>query len=115
MEVFAANADREKQLVDALKQGKQSAFEDLYDHYAPSFYGEIKRNFYKEDVSAQTLQQVFQNIGVSISSYDPSRERLFTWGIRIVRKEIRKQKTELVLKELFYCRQSNPVVAGKTG
>ena len=49
------------------------------------------------------------NIFSSIVTYDQSKERLFTWGIKIVRKEIRKQKTELVLKEIFNCRHSNPV------
>ena len=53
----------------------------------------------------------FQNIGVSISNFDPSKERLFTWGIKIARKEIRKQKTELVLKELFYCQRKLAIEA----
>ena len=109
MEVFSANADKETKLVDALKQGGQRAFEDFYDHYAPAFYAEIKRSFYKEDISSQTLLQVFNNILSSIVIYDQSKECLFTWGIKIVRKEIRKQKTELVLKEIFNCRHSNPV------
>ena len=109
MEVFTANADKEAKLADALKQGEQRAFEDFYDHYAPAFYGEIKRTFFKEDISSQTLLQVFNNILSSIVTYDQSKERLFNWGINIVRKEIRKQKTELVLKEIFFCKQSNSV------
>lgn len=107
MEVFTNNSVNETKLVDALKQGGQRAIEDFYDQYAPAFYGEIKKIFFKEDISSHTLLKVFSTIFTSIATYDQSKERLFTWGFKIVHKEIRKQKTELVLKEIFFCRQSN--------
>ena len=107
MEVFTNNAVNETKLVDALKKGGQRAFEDFYDQYAPAFYGEIKKTFFKEDISSHTLVKVFSTIFTTIATYDQSKEHLFTWGFKIVHKEIRKQKTELVLKEIFFCRQSN--------
>ena len=110
MKIFTQEPDMEQHLITALKEGGQIAFEDFYDQYAPSFFGEIKRTLYNEDVSEQTLKQAFKNIWISISTYDSSKERLFTWAIKIARKEIRKQKTGLVLKELFYCQQSNRVI-----
>ncbi|MGZ8559834.1 MAG: hypothetical protein ACXWWC_15940 [Chitinophagaceae bacterium] len=113
MEVLTTNADRESKVVDALKQGSLSAFEDFYDLYAAAFYGEIKRTFFKEDISSQTLLLVFNNILSSIVTYDHTKERLFNWGIKIVRKEIHKQKTELMLKEIFYCRPRNHAEANQ--
>ena len=107
MEIFTNHAVKETKLVDAMKQGGQTAFEDFYDQYAPAFYGEIKKTFFKEDISSLTLVKVFSTIFTSIATYDQSKERLFTWGFNIVHKEIRQQKTELVLKEIFFCRQSN--------
>jgi DNA-directed RNA polymerase specialized sigma24 family protein len=100
-----SNNNTERQLIAALKKHQYSAFEDFYDLYAPVFFGTIKRTLYKEDVSQETLKSVFNTIWTSIDSYDPSKERLFTWAMRISGKEISAQKIDIVLKELFYCQE----------
>jgi DNA-directed RNA polymerase specialized sigma24 family protein len=78
-------------------------FNDLYDRYAPAFYGEIKRNLYQEDVCNQTLSDAYQTILTNFTAFDPAKERLFTWCFRIVRKEISRKKAHLLLKEIFAC------------
>jgi DNA-directed RNA polymerase specialized sigma24 family protein len=100
-----SNNNIEKQLIAALKKHQYKAFEDFYDLYAPAFFGTIKTTLYKEDISQETLKNVFNTIWTSIDSYDPSKERLFTWAMRISGKEISTKKIDIVLKELFYCQE----------
>jgi RNA polymerase sigma-70 factor (ECF subfamily) len=97
-------------LIEGLKNKKLISFEEFYDCVAPVLYGDIKRSLFREDVSVETLQKVFVQLYSSIDSFDASKERFFTWAIKIVRKEVRKQKTELVLKELFLCQRKSNLV-----
>jgi hypothetical protein len=78
-------------------------FTDLYDRFAPAFYGEIKRNLYQQEICNQTLTDAYKHIWESITSYDKTMGGLFAWCFRIVRKEIHKKKVELALKEIFAC------------
>jgi RNA polymerase sigma-70 factor (ECF subfamily) len=93
----------DEKLIEGLKTNKFSSFEEFYDLFAPAFYGDIKRALFKEDVSTETLNTVFITLFKSIDTFDPEKERFFTWASKIVRGEIRKQKTKIVLKELFLC------------
>ena len=98
----------DQELRNAIESKKHSSFVYLYDRYAAAFYGDIKRTLLKEDVSAETLKNVILDIWTNIESFNPGKERFFTWSLKIARKEIRRQKTEIVLFELFKCQQMPP-------
>jgi len=51
------------------------------------------------------LKAVFNSIWSSIDQYDPAKESLFTWALKISGQQISHQKIELVVKELFYCQK----------
>jgi hypothetical protein len=78
-----------------------AAFECIYDKYAGAFYGEIKRSLYNEEVSQKVLAEVFISLYNSLEYFDPSKERLFIWALKIARKKIRQTKVDLVLKQIF--------------
>ncbi|MBC7948587.1 MAG: hypothetical protein H7Y42_11940 [Chitinophagaceae bacterium] len=94
----------EVEMIEALKNRKYSAFEDFYDQYAPAFFGRIKKALYRDEVSADTLKDVFKTIWSSIEQYDSSRESLFTWAMRITRQKTSQQKIRISIAELLYCR-----------
>lgn len=106
-ENFTSKAKEDQLLVNAIKLRSRSAFNDLYDRYAPTFYGTIKKTLFREDVSSEILKNSFVKLWNSIDEFDPSKERFFTWALRIVRKEIRMQKISLLLQHIFYCQQPN--------
>ncbi len=96
-------------LNDYLKKRKLERFNALYDAYAPLFYGEIKRSLCVSAECDQILGSAFCLIWKSMEEFDPTKERLFTWCLKIVRKEIRKKKVDLLLKEIFTC-QRTPIL-----
>ena len=98
-------------MIDAIKQCKTSAFSDFYDQYAPAFYGVIKRTLYEPQACAQTLDNAFCTIWTSISKYDSSKERFFTWSLTIVRQKASMKKIDMVLHEIFACQQIAPIPA----
>lgn len=93
-------------LINSVKKRNLEAFSTLYDAYAPSFYGEVKRSLCVSAECDKILETAFVVIWDSIDEFDSTKERLFTWCFKIVRKEIRKKKVELLLKELFTCHRT---------
>lgn len=90
---------------------KLLAFEQLYNQYAPLFYGEIKRTLLKDNIAGETLNQSFLSIWNQLDTYNASKERWFIWALKIVRKVIRKKKTDMVLDEIFSCQRSSVMKA----
>ncbi len=89
--------------LQALKEKQASAVSQFYDHFAPAFYGYVKNSLYKTEISEELLEQIFKNILSSIDEFNPEKESLFGFANRIARKEVRLQKVELMVKELFVC------------
>lgn len=82
----------EEELVASLKSGDQAALGFLYDNYSPALFGVIVRIVESQPPSASdrenaedVLQDVFVKIWKNISSYDPSKGKLYTWLINIAR------------------------------
>ena len=99
----------EQRVLLDLKENPATAFNDFYDCYAPALYGTIKKSLVNEDVANKTLIVTFQTLLSDLSNFDSSKESLFTWAAKIARKEINKQKIELILKQLFPCNDSDLV------
>ena len=96
-------------LIHSLKERNPKGFSTLYDAYAPAFYGEIKRSLCVSGECDKILENAFLVIWNSMDEFDSNKERLFTWCLKIVRKEIRKKKVDLLLKEIFTC-QRTPIL-----
>ncbi len=59
----------------------------LYDHYADALYGVVLRMVGDEALASDVLQESFVKIWQNSRSYDPSKGRLFTWLLRIVKNK----------------------------
>ena len=90
-------------LIEALQRKEISALSVVYDRYAEAFYGEIKRTLHKQAESERALLDSFHAIWKEIPQLDPSKEQLFTWCLKKVRKEISKRKVNIMLHEVFAC------------
>ncbi len=75
----------EEELVSSLKNGDQSAFGYLYDHYSGALYGIIFRIVNNNELAEDILQEAFVKIWDNFQSYDASKGRLFTWMLNITR------------------------------
>ena len=58
----------------------------MYDQYAPSFLGIITQILKDPELSCDCLQHCFNEIWNQKDLYDPKKERIFSWMLRIVRK-----------------------------
>ena len=75
----------EQSMAEIIQQDSLHAFNMLYDKYAPSLLGVIKRMVINESVSEVIFQKVITEIWHRKATYDTNKERLFTWMLRITR------------------------------
>lgn len=69
----------EDELVNGLCSGSEQQFGLLYKRYAPALLGIISKIVKSEVAAEDVLQETFVKIWRSMSGFDPSRGRLFTW------------------------------------
>lgn len=101
----------EQSMVEILQQDSLHAFNLLYDKYAPSLLGVVKRMVINESVSEVIFQKVITEIWCRKATYDTKKERLFTWMLRITRtitidllrcnKTICQSELEVLHKEIY--------------
>jgi len=75
--------NNEKDLVIALKQGDESAYSYLYDHYGAAIYGYILQMTSDTELAKDLLQDVFIKVFQKIGQYDEQKGHLYTWLIRV--------------------------------
>lgn len=75
----------EEELVEMLRQGNKHAFSVLYDNYSAALLGIVKKNISDIEIAEDLLQDSFIKIWNNRSMYDPSKGRLYTWMLNIVR------------------------------
>lgn len=96
----------EKEILRLFEEGNAKAMDLLYDNYSDALYGVILRMVESEAIASDVLQESFVKIWQNSRSYDPSKGRLFTWLVRIVknksidaiRKTRRKEEIQSELK-----------------
>jgi len=66
-------------------QGSKEAFGKLYDSYAPTLLGIIKRIVKKDDLAESLLQNVFIEIWNRKQGFKASNEQFFNWIFKITR------------------------------
>ncbi len=79
------NPYEESELVELLKQKNIRAYHYFYDKYAAALYGFILQIIKNEETGNEVLHEVFTTIWFKINSYDPNKERLFSWLLKITR------------------------------
>lgn len=88
----------EAELALKLKNTDPGAFAYLYDHYSGALYGFILEIVTNTEQASEALQQVFVSAWKNIHTYDPTRDRLFTWLLQLARKTsieiVRLQRAE---------------------
>lgn len=86
----------EKEIVDRFAAGDVRAMDLLYDHYADTLFGVVMRMVNDEAQAQDIIQDAFVKIWKQSRTFDPTKGRLFTWLISIVRNQsidaIRKNK-----------------------
>ncbi|MCZ4221870.1 RNA polymerase sigma factor [Pedobacter rhodius] len=71
--------------MDKLKIHDVEAFKSFYKFYAPAVYGSVLRNLKDEAKCDIILEQTFIQAWSTISSFDGSKCKMFTWLNRIAR------------------------------
>ena len=69
----------------SLQQQSEKAFSYLYDNYSAALFGIVNSIVQEKESANDVLQEVFLNVWKKISSYDPTKGRLFTWMLNIAR------------------------------
>ncbi len=75
----------EEQLIVLLKDKNETGFHHLYDNYSGALYGVILRIVQSREYTEEIIQDVFVKIWNSISQYDATKGRFYTWMINIAR------------------------------
>lgn len=73
----------EQQIVTLLKANDKKAISLLYDNYANTLLGVIKKIITDDDTAQDVLQESFVKIWRNSKKYDPDKAKLFTWLYRI--------------------------------
>lgn len=86
----------ENKIIEMFAAGDVRAMDLLYDHYADTLYGVVLTMLKNEGAAQDVLQDALVKVWKNSKNYDPTKGRLFTWLINIVRNraidEIRKSK-----------------------
>jgi len=75
----------EENLVYQVKIKSRQGAEALYDEYSKNLFGVICLIIPNKEIAEDVLQMAFTKIWFSFDSYDPSKGRLFTWMLVLVR------------------------------
>lgn len=75
--------DGGQHLINSVKQGDPEALARLYDQYGAILFGFISRIVDDPRIAEGVLQNTFVVIWKSITSYDPQKERILTWMLKI--------------------------------
>lgn len=75
----------ESRIIPLLQGKNNKGIELLYDHYADSLYGVIKKIISDDSLAKDVLQETFVKIWKKGHTYDPNKAKLFTWLLTIAR------------------------------
>ena len=77
----------ERELVLEMKRGQEQAFALFYDQFASLLFSVVSAILHDRKESEEVLEQAFIQMWKRIGTYDPSRNRLFTWAVMISRQK----------------------------
>jgi RNA polymerase sigma-70 factor (ECF subfamily) len=79
-------SEPERSLVDALRRRHPQAMGQLYDKYAPAILGILCKRLADRKLAEDVLLRTFFRAWANIEVYDPVKERLFAWLLRLARE-----------------------------
>jgi len=77
--------EMDKNMVDMFKNGDYSDYRKLYDKYAPAVLGVFIRTLGDRKLAEDCVKASFCEIWMQRLTYDPDKERLFTWMLKIAK------------------------------
>lgn len=90
------NTYEDGELIALIKQNDHYAYDHLYDKYAPALYSVILQIVKDKETANKVVKEVFIQVWRQIGEYDPAKERLFTWVLKMARlAAINETKTGL--------------------
>jgi RNA polymerase sigma-70 factor (ECF subfamily) len=72
-----------QQLINAVKEGSPEALAKLYDQYGAILFGFINRIIDNPQIAEGVLQNSFIVIWRSMTTFDPEKDRILTWMLKI--------------------------------
>ena len=92
MKVSSPLDDMDKNLVSLLRHGDRDDYLKLYNKYAPAVLGVLIRTIGDKELAEECMHDAFCNIWSERLNYDPEKERVFTWILKIVKKSALYEK-----------------------
>lgn len=80
------NTYEDGELIALIRQNDHYAFNYLYDKYAPALYSVVLQIVKDKETANKVVKQVFIQVWHQIENYDPVKERLFTWVLKMTRQ-----------------------------
>lgn len=77
--------DVDNNLVTLFQHGNKDVYTSLYNKYAPAVLGVLSRMVGDKTIAEECTNDAFCLIWSKRKDYDPSKERLFTWMIKIAK------------------------------
>lgn len=75
----------ENDIIQLMRRKDKRCIDLIYDHYADSLYGVIRRMVVDESLAQDVLQDSFMKVWKKSDQYDAEKSRLFTWLLAICR------------------------------
>lgn len=72
-------------IVAVFQHGDEEDYSRLYNKYAPAVLGVLTRTLGDQQLAEQCMHEAFCKIWSERLKYDPEKERLFTWMIKIAK------------------------------
>lgn len=77
--------DMDKNIVILFQRGHESDYLNLYNKYAPAVLGVLTRTLGNQQLAEECAKEAFCRIWAERLNYNPDKERLFTWMLKIAR------------------------------
>jgi RNA polymerase sigma factor (sigma-70 family) len=77
--------DMERNIVVLFQRGYPDDYHNIYNKYAPAVLGVLTRTLGNQKLAEDCVKEAFCRIWSERLSYDPQKERLFTWMLKIAR------------------------------
>lgn len=74
--------------LNGLRSGDPEAFKTIYKQYAAAIYGMIRSKIADEHAAEIILEKIFLDFWNSISGYDETKFKIFTWLHQITNRQI---------------------------
>lgn len=77
--------EMDRNMVVLFQQGDKNDYLKLYNRYAPAVLGVLTRTLGNQKLAEQCVNESFCQIWAERLNYDPAKERLFTWMLKIAK------------------------------